>query len=61
MLVWRDGFPDWKPAKDVVELKGETLLSPPLPTNETRNGGVKRPRQLTGAWQLTPKIMILIR
>lgn len=30
VLVWRDGFSDWKPAKDVDELKGQAPPPPPL-------------------------------
>jgi hypothetical protein len=32
VLVWRNGFPDWKRAQDVSELKGQTIEPPPLPT-----------------------------
>jgi hypothetical protein len=31
MLVWCDGFQDWKLAKDVPELRAKTVLPPPLP------------------------------
>jgi hypothetical protein len=30
VLVWRDGFPEWKPAKDVAELR-KPPVPPPLP------------------------------
>jgi GYF domain 2 len=37
VLVWRDGFPDWKPARDIVELGGQTPLPPPLPGEATHS------------------------
>jgi hypothetical protein len=31
VLVWCDGFPDWKRAGDVSELRAQTVVPPPLP------------------------------
>ena len=31
VLVWREGFPDWKIAGDVKELRARILTPPPLP------------------------------
>ena len=53
VLVWRQGFANWKPATDVSQLNGgETLLPPPLPgmgTVETDPGmqGAAVPRKVT--------------
>jgi hypothetical protein len=35
VLIWRDGFQDWTPARDVVELKAQTPAPPPLPANRS--------------------------
>jgi GYF domain 2 len=40
VLVWRDGFTAWKPAKDVVELKGQALRPPPLPSKIESSEGL---------------------
>jgi hypothetical protein len=32
VLVWRDGFSDWKKAGDVPELRAQTVRPPPLPS-----------------------------
>src|SRR5258708_7561480 len=50
VLVWRDGFLGWKPAKDVVELKEKT----PLPIREARNEDKEGPAK--SKWgRLTPE------
>ena len=33
LLVWRAGFPNWKPAREFVELGGEAPQPPPLPSD----------------------------
>jgi hypothetical protein len=33
VLVWRDGFSDWKKAGDVPELRAQTIRPPPLPSS----------------------------
>jgi hypothetical protein len=43
VLVWHEGFPDWKPAEDVPELNEiQTPLPPPLPNGFTRNEARER-------------------
>lgn len=48
VLVWRVGFQDWKPARDVVELSGESPLSPPLPSETVQS---ELPEPVAGARQ----------
>src|SRR5207244_3566020 len=33
LLVWRTGFPDWKPAREFVDLGGEAPQPLPLPSD----------------------------
>jgi hypothetical protein len=42
VLVWREGFQDWKRAGDVVELKPQRVVPPPLPPAKTTGDGWKR-------------------
>lgn len=43
VLVWHKGFPDWKPAQDIEELKAEpTPLPPPLPKGFTKKRAENR-------------------
>jgi GYF domain 2 len=42
VLVWRKGFPGWKRADDVPELRARTSL-PPSPTGSRRDGAAKLP------------------
>jgi hypothetical protein len=42
VLVWRKGFPGWKKADDVPELRPRTSL-PPSPTGGRRNSAAKLP------------------
>jgi hypothetical protein len=44
VLIWRNGFSGWKPAKDVVELGWQTR-PPPVPSIEIRNPGSTSQRQ----------------
>jgi hypothetical protein len=34
VLVWRDGFTEWKKASDVPEFRAQTLSPPPLPSDQ---------------------------
>jgi hypothetical protein len=54
ILVWRDGFTGWKPAKDVEELNEQTRLPPTLPSSETMYG------ELEVTWQRVARIWWLI-
>jgi hypothetical protein len=38
-LVWRDGFPDWKRAGDLPELKSTHAGPPPLPAKQKQTPG----------------------
>jgi hypothetical protein len=41
VLVWRDGFTEWKPASDVPEFRAQTLSPPPLPVDQMPTWQVK--------------------
>jgi hypothetical protein len=43
VLVWCDRFDDWKPAKDVPELKSQTAFPPPLPMSGKPASHPKKP------------------
>ncbi|WP_410052566.1 DUF4339 domain-containing protein [Bradyrhizobium sp. SZCCHNR1070] len=52
VLVWRDGFAEWKRASDVPEFRAQTLSPPPLPSGQTPTWTVK------WWWYIVPFISI---
>jgi Pilus formation protein N terminal region/GYF domain 2 len=56
VLVWRAGFPDWKPARDVGELNAAPPpLPPPLPKSFARNATTETTVAPQSAEPATPK------
>jgi uncharacterized protein DUF4339 len=52
VLVWRDGFAEWKRAADVPEFRAQTLSPPPLPPDQMPTWRVK------WWWYIVPFIAI---